>query len=51
MLNSTIEPEPGYRIFVNNMNTYLGRNIIEKLRNDKDVVDERSSHFFIGTLK
>lgn len=51
MLNSTVEPEPGLRIFVNNLNTYLGRNIVEKLRNDRDVIDERSSHYFFGTVK
>ncbi len=49
MLNSTVEPEPGLRIFVNNLDTYLGRNIVEKLRNDNQVIDERSAHYFFGT--
>lgn len=51
MLNSTVEPEPGLRIFVNNLNTYLCRNIVEKLRNDKEVIDDRSAHIFFGTVK
>lgn len=45
-----IPEEPGKKIFINNINSYIGKTLHSELRNEADVKEEFAIHTFKGTF-
>ena len=42
-------PIPGYKFFINNINSYLGRVLYQELENSEQIQDPIEKHQFVGT--
>jgi hypothetical protein len=46
-----VPEEAGKTIFINHLNSYMGKTLLSQLRNDSEVKEEYAAHTFNGTLK